>query len=249
LLHSLALNSTVMIVLLFTLALLGLVGGLATFAMVKVFAISMLGLTRSKHVETRSEKSDWLMTLPVALLGAGVLMLGIFAKSIIGWLNSFAVELTTTTSHVSDLAISQLSSRVLFFTLVAFVALSYLLYKFFAKEKAVRVYKTWDCGQTIDESMEYTATAFAGPIRFFFIHLQLKNLILKSQPVCQTNQWIRKYAFSLSYKSIWSDKLYKSIAKTFQLFAGRVKVLQGGRIQYYLLFVLGTLIVTLIIVL
>lgn len=249
LLGSESLNATTMIVLLATLALIGMVSGLAVFAMVKVFAISMLGLTRGKHLEERGEKTDALLIAPVAILSLGVLVLGFFAKTIIVKLNAFATELTSISSKAGDVAIGQLSSKVLFFTLIGFMVLTYLMYKYFAKEKTVRIYRTWDCGQAIDSTMEYTATAFSGPIRFFFIHLQFKNLILKSQPVIESNPWVRKYVFSLSYKSIWKEKMYEAIARIVQAFADRFKVLQGGRIQYYLLFVLGTLIITLIIAL
>lgn len=249
LLHISSLNSTVLIVLLLTLAVLGLVSGLAVFAMVKVFAISMLGLTRNHHIETRKEKQDVLLIAPIMILATGVLLLGIFAKSIIGWLSSFANQLIGVELEKKSIVLSHLSSQLLFLVLLGFMILTYLLYRYFAKEKTERKYQTWDCGQPINESMEYTATAFSGPIRFFFIHLQFKNLLLSSKPVVETNPWIRKYVFSLSYKSIWKEKMYQKIADMVQALADRVKVIQGGRIQYYLLFVLATLIITLIIVL
>lgn len=249
LLHISELNSVVMIVLLAILAIVGLVSGLAVFAMVKVFAISMLGLPRTKHLVVIDEKQDALLIVPVFILGFGVLILGIFAKSMIAWLSGFGKNLVLIGLEDKQVVLSQLSSCALFFVLSFLLVATYLVYKYFAKEKNIRTYQTWDCGQAINSTMEYTATAFSGPIRFFFIHPQFKNLFLKSEPVVQANPWIRKYVFSLSYKSIWKERLYRGVANIFQFMADKARVIQGGRIQYYLLFVLVTLVATLIIVL
>jgi NADH:ubiquinone oxidoreductase subunit 5 (subunit L)/multisubunit Na+/H+ antiporter MnhA subunit len=238
-----------MLVVIGSVAVVGLVSGLATFAMVKIFGISMLGLSRSKHLEKRSEKTDYLLSAPIMILGAGVVILGVFAKNIIGWLSVHAGILAKVPTESIAVVPSQLSSLMVFLLPVSFLALTYVLYKFFADSVSERKYKTWDCGQAIDETMEYSSTAFSAPIRFFFLQLLGRDKVLNSEPVTSTNKWIRNYSFSISFKSVWKDKLYEPIASILNFIAERVKVIQGGRIQYYLLFVLGTLIVTLIIVL
>ncbi|NTW27098.1 MAG: hypothetical protein HGA36_02115 [Candidatus Moranbacteria bacterium] len=249
LLHSSFLNSTAMLIILGSIALIGLISGLAIFAMVKIFGISMLGLVRGDHVEKRSEKTDYLLSVPIMILGFGVVALGIFAKSIIAWLNGYGELLTTAAAEQGNFALSNLSSAMVFLVPVISLALIYVLYKFFDGNITERKYQTWDCGQPIDASMQYSATAFSGPIRFFFLHLLGRDKVLKSKAVIETNPWIREYVFSLSFSSVWKDKLYQPIAAILNLLAQRLKVIQGGRIQYYLLFVLGTLIVTLIMVL
>ena len=250
LLSSPLLSSVAMLIIFGSIALMGLIGGLAIFAMVKIFGISMLGLPRTAHIDERSEKTDFMLSVPVMTLGLGVLILGIFAKPIIGWLNGYGNILATSPSDESISAItSHLSSSMVFLILVIFLALTYALYNFFGKNVTEREYKTWDCGQSIDATMQYSATAFSGPIRFFFLHLLGRDKVLKSIAAVESNIWIRKYTFSLLLKSVWKDKLYQPIAGILNFLAQRVRVIQGGRIQYYLLFVLGTLIVTLIIVL
>ena len=249
LLHNATLNPTVMLVILGSVALLGLVSGLAVFAMVKIFGISMLGLARDEHVDRRSEKMDYYLSVPVLILGSGVLLLGIFAKSIIGWLNGHGNILATSSNEKIIAVTSNLSSVMIFLLPIFFLALAYGLYKFFIDKPNEREYQTWDCGQPINETMEYSATAFSAPIRFFFLHLLGRDKVLKSVPIMESNPWIRKYAFSLAFTSVWKNKLYEPIASILNVLAPRAKVIQSGRIQYYLLFVLGTLIVTLIIVL
>jgi hypothetical protein len=95
--------------------------------------------------------------------------------------------------------------------------------------------------------MQYSATAFSGPIRFFFLNFLKRDKFITSVPVVETNPWIRQYTFSLVFNSFWKEKMYQPIIDSLNFFAQKAKAIQGGRIQYYLLFVLGTLIVTLII--
>ena len=248
LLHVAGLDTNVQIVILVVLSIVGLVSGLAVFAMVKIFGISMLGLPRAKHLEKRNEKMDYLLIMPVLALGAGTLILGIFAKNIIAYLTLNASLFAAQGGNVV-VKNSNLSSAGIFLAIVFFLAIVWIAVKYLAKGKNERVYHTWDCGQPIDASMEYTATAFSAPIRFFFLHLLRRINTLQSSPVIETNPWIRKYSFSLVFTSFWKNSLYHPVAEALNYFAERIKVIQGGRIQYYLLFVLGTLIITLIVVL
>ncbi|MEI7890678.1 MAG: proton-conducting transporter membrane subunit [bacterium] len=248
-LHNSLLDSTTMIVLVLSIATIGLVSGLAVFAMIKIFGISMLGLSKSKHVERRAEKTDYMLSAPIMTLGLGVIVLGIFAKTIIKWLSVRSELFATAPSVSSSLVNSNLSSVLVFLLPAVFLLGVYALYKFVVKKDDQRIYKTWDCGQAIDATMQYSGTAFSGPIRFFFLQLLGRDKVLSSIPVVETNPWVRKYVLTLSFSSIWKDKIYEPIAGILNFVAERMKMIQGGRIQYYLLFVLGTLIVTLLVVL
>ncbi|EKE25293.1 MAG: hypothetical protein ACD_5C00222G0003 [uncultured bacterium] len=248
LLHSDVLETEVRIVMLLAIAVMGLVSGLAVFAMVKIFGISMLGLTRAEHLEKRNEKTDYLLTMPIMILGILVIVLGIFAKNIIAFLTENSSKLAFS-GEASFNETSELSSISIFIAAALFGSLVWIMKKYFHASKTEREHQTWDCGQPINSSMEYTATAFSAPIRFFFLQLLGRDKKVVSAPVVESNPWIRKYTFSMSLTSVWKDKLYEPVAIVLNFFAERFKVIQGGRIQYYLLFVLGTLIITLIIAL
>ncbi|HEX8974179.1 MAG TPA: proton-conducting transporter membrane subunit [Patescibacteria group bacterium] len=247
LLHVTSLGTSVSIVLVTTLSFIGLIGGLAIFAMVKIFGISMLGLSRAEHMEKRAEKTDIFLVAPILTLSVAAIVLGIFAKSILASLLAQRASLIGQVSPVPFL--SGLSSASVFFVLAFMLALVWMVKNYFAKEKLERSYQTWDCGQPIDSSMEYTATAFSAPVRFFFLRFLGRDKVLKSQPVVATNPWIRKYVFVFSIRSVWKDKLYEPIAKILNTLAQRLRAIQSGRIQYYLLLLLATLIITLIVVL
>lgn len=243
-----ALDRNALIVLVVILSATGLTGGLAIFAMVKMFGISALGLSRAKHIDESDEKNDYMLTFPILILSLATVIIGIFAKTIISLLSanlSFISE-----KNISSVSFSStLSSALVFILFIVFVLIAYSIRYFFSNRKLEREYHTWDCGQPIDATMEYTASAFSAPIRFFFLNLLGRKKVLESVAVVESNPWIRKYTFSLSIKSLWIENMYRPAALLLNALAERVKIIQGGRIQYYILFLLATLIVTLFIAL
>ncbi len=229
------------------LAVVSMISGLAIFAMIKVFAISMLGLPRQVKMEKRNEKSDYLMTGPILILGAGVVALGFSAKFIIpnmiGNIRLSSLPTVTPAVYASPLA---LSSTAVSGTILIFGLAIYLLQKFLLTNKKERLGRTWDCGQAIDATMQYSATAFSAPIRFFFLTFIGRKKIMRSVAVVDTNPWIRKYDFNLTIRPNWSDVLYAPIAKGLLMTAKKIRHIQNGRIQYYILFLFLALTITLI---
>lgn len=245
LLHQSIADPGMVVLLLLILSMTGLVSGLAIFAMVKIFSLSMLGLPHSVHMERRDEKTDYLLIAPIFGLGAGVLLIGVFASPIIANLNSRLENFSLVGSDKSVAIINNFSLAA-GGTLILIAAVMYLLDRFFFSHRKKRFYQTWDCGQPIDATMQYSATAFAAPIRFFFTPFVGREILIKSEPIAKTNPWIRKYSFKLYIKSVWTDALYSPIAKGMLLVAEKMRFVQNGRIQYYVLFLLLALIFTLI---
>ncbi|KKR32738.1 MAG: Formate hydrogenlyase subunit 3/multisubunit Na+/H+ antiporter, MnhD subunit [Candidatus Falkowbacteria bacterium GW2011_GWF2_39_8] len=235
------------LILLIMLTLFALIGGLAVFAMVRVFGISMLGLPRSKHLGDEPEKNDMLLIAPIFGLIALLLTLGIVARPILDWLMRY-LELQKDLVGVVTINSSLSSLQVAVIFILIFLSV-YLFKRVLLKKNIEREYHTWDCGQPINSTMEYTGTAFSAPIRFFFLRFLGSNKMVTSTPIIPTNSWIKKYTFSLVITSVWKEKLYQPIARVIILIADRIKIIQSGRVQYYLAFLLLTLIVTLIITL
>lgn len=230
-----------------SLSLIGLISGLAIFAMVKVFGISMLGLPRSKNTHLHPEKGDMVYLAPIAILAICVLVLGIFAKSLLSWLivnlgqANFAGVIAD-----SDFRPESLWLAVL---IVAIFLSIFSLRRLLSDKQNERGYQTWDCGQPINETMEYTASAFSAPIRFFFFSLLKRRKQVSSVPVVATNPWIRRYSFNMSIYSAWHERIYQSIEAVSFWMAERIKSIQSGRIQHYLLLLIAALALTLIIAL
>ncbi|MFZ2153744.1 MAG: proton-conducting transporter membrane subunit [Candidatus Moraniibacteriota bacterium] len=242
--HQNILTPSAIILLVTILVVFGLVSGLAVMAMTKIFALSMLGLPHNQDLEKRAEGKDSLMISPVLILGSLVLVVGFFAQSIISQLTNQFQNFYQQKELISGaFKIDSIFVSVIIFI---FGILIYLSKDFIFKNKQERFYHTWDCGQPIDATMQYSATAFSAPIRFFFLTFIGRKKIIQSEPLVITNPWIRKYSFDLSIRSIWSDALYAPIAKSLLLLAQKTRIIQSGRIQYYILFLLCALIITLI---
>ncbi|HCU70406.1 MAG TPA: hypothetical protein DIC35_01465 [Candidatus Moranbacteria bacterium] len=235
----------VIMLLLIILSFITMISGLAIFAMVRIFGISMLGLAHNSHMEKRKEKEDYFMIIPILLLAVGVVALGFAAKFFIANIIVHLQAPSSLSSNGLDSSIN-ISSVMLSGVIIIFVALVYIFQKLICKNNQERIYHTWDCGQPIDATMQYSATAFSGPIRFFFLTFIGRNKNMQSEPIVSSNPWIRKYNFSLSIRSNWSRAIYTPIAHGLYLLAEKIRFVQGGRIQYYILFLLLALIITLI---
>lgn len=229
------------------LSLFALVSGLAIFAMIKIYAISMLGLPRTKIHDTESG-DDKMLIAPIAVLGLLTVSLGIFASRILNFIALNIDLMISSKVRVADgIAIS---SPKVFAAFAIFLLLAFIFHKIFSKNNGKqREYQTWDCGQPIDQSMEYTATAFSAPIRFFFLLFLQRQRELVSVPVISTNKWIIKNSYKITFRSLWQEKFYKPAAKSVFWLADKIRLIHTGRIQYYLLLLLATVIITLIIAL
>lgn len=226
-----------------------LVSGLAVFAMVRIFGISMLGLPRTGwHAGEKDKNNDMALTVPIAILGLLLLLSGFSAKYILDALAQNIRQVVF--AQAGAVPGAAISSTAVFLMFALLLIIAVVLHKIFSnQENQPRRYHTWDCGQPIDASMEYTATAFAAPIRFFFLPLlrRLKNVSVA--PILETNPWIVKKSFSLDFASTWQEKVYEPVSKTVFWAAGKIRLIHTGRIQYYLLLILATVIITLIIAL
>lgn len=241
-----SLGAGTVVMLLVVLSVVAMVSGLAIFAMIKIFSLSMLGLPHNAHMEKREEKADGLLIAPVLFLGAGVAVLGIFAKFFITDIVMHIQMAATGAVPSASLPLMNISSLAVSGAIIFFGLAVYAMQKIVLTNDKERIYHTWDCGQPIGATMQYSATAFSAPIRFFFLTFIGRRKVMESESVVGTNPWIRKYNFRLSIRPSWNDVLYAPIAKSLLIAAKKIRCIQNGRIQYYILFLLLALIITLV---
>ena len=97
--------------------------------------------------------------------------------------------------------------------------------------------------------MEYTATAFSAPIRFFFRFFLRAQKVVTATPLTPNNPWVASRTMSLLVSQVWYDRLYAPIGSGVTRLAGLVGRLQNGSIQFYISLILLALLVTLIVAL
>ena len=230
------------IVLIFTFALVALVGGLAIFAMVKLFALSMLAEPRSAHAQEVHEPPSAGELFSIGVCALAILVLGLYAPTVLTLIGGGAMT-------VSPLELS-VGSATIQPSLILWLLLGSVLFVWIGRRLTSRVenereYHGWDCGQPIDASMEYTATAFSAPIRFFFrLMLRIKKRV-ETQPVVASNPWIVSHTSTVHVRSIWMDFGYLPAGRFLLGVADQVKKIQNGNIRFYLFLIFATIILTL----
>lgn len=226
----------VSIVALAVLSVVGLSAGLALFAAIKMFSVSFLGRARTEH-SAHAGALPLTLTLPPLACALGVVMSGL----VVGPFLSGEMK-----------GVVLLAEGVLVdMWLVAGMLTVFALVGFFIQRmgRGVRVTDTWDCGAPLTPRMQYTATGFAAPIRFFFRTILGSRKHMHVEPVTSTNTWIARRTLTWEIRSFWEDALYSRIVNVLHRISEWVRRIQNGVVQLYILVVIITLILTTIIAL
>jgi formate hydrogenlyase subunit 3/multisubunit Na+/H+ antiporter MnhD subunit len=222
------------------------VSGLAVFAMVRLFAFTFLAEPRTEAARAAHEPPASL-AWPVLAAAAGALSIGLAAP----WLPalmpvSFELpSLTAVTTSVGPAASLPWLPPALALAFVAAGVAGWLLRRGLGPATRVRPYHTWNCGQPIDATMEYTATGFSAPVRFFLRDIVRAEKHVVFHPVVPSNPWIRRGEMEFRKAGGILAGLYFPIARFIEDTGAWLKQLQNGVIQFYIALMLATLLLTL----
>jgi hydrogenase-4 component B len=225
---------------------LAFVAGLAVFAMARLFSFVFLAEPRSADARAAVEPPAGLWR-PVAALAVLGLALGVLAP----WLAPlFPVPLDVLTRTAAGTWVPSGGAGLraiawLGVAAAAALAGAWAAGRALAPRGAVRRYRTWDCGQPIDESMEYTATGFSAPVRFFLRDIVRAEKHLVFRAVAPTNPWIRQGHMEFRKAGGILARLYFPVAGLIEAVGDRLRRLQNGVIQFYIALILATLLATL----
>jgi hypothetical protein len=94
--------------------------------------------------------------------------------------------------------------------------------------------------------MEYTAIAFASPVRriFDFLYHPQKRLEIEAHP--GSRFFVRRMVYGSTTRALAEEWLYAPLLRALRLGAARVRAIQSGSANLYLIYVLGALIVLLV---
>ncbi len=220
------------------------VGGLAIFAMVKMFGIAFLALPRSERASQAEEPAAGL-SWPVYAMAALTFLVGLLAPAL---LRAFGFMRETDGGRLlaGGGALAPSSVALLFAAIGTGVVLAR---KVFSDARRERSYHSWDCGQPMTEKMEYTATAFSAPMRFFFRLMLHARKNVTAIPIVATNPWIARRESRLEVRPLWMEALYAPVARAVLYASTQARRLHNGIIQFYIALILVALIATLAIAL
>jgi hydrogenase-4 component B len=243
--------------LVFALALAGLAltAGLAVACFVRAFGIAFLALPRSEAAAAAHEVGG-AMRAGMALLVAACAALALGPTVVLPRLGEAAATLIghATPGVGADLFIiavsgdfATLSMPVIGLALASGLLLPVVLLRLTHGPRRARLYETWGCGRLLQTArMEYTAIAFASPVRriFDFLYRPEKRLEVEAHP--DSRFFVRRIAYGNPTRALAEEWLYAPILGALRLGAARMRAIQSGSANLYLIYVLAALIVLLV---
>ena len=238
-------------------AMLALTGALAAACFVKAFGITFLAQPRSEHAAHAHESSAPMLAGQIILTLACV-FLGLFPTLFLKLLDPVTQQLTgqAIASRLSlsggwvlgngELAGGTVSTLGLVLMAVCFLPLPAVLWLMFARGAKTRIGPTWDCGlRGLTPNMEYTATGFSKPIRMIF-----KALFRPRRQVQREYDFSPYFATTLRFEShveeVFQTRIYRPLRWLVLFGSRRLRALQAGSIQAYLIYVFVTLLALLL---
>ena len=167
-------------------SMLALTGGLAAACFAKAFGVTFLGRPRSTHAEQATESPTPMIAGMLLLAGAcvgiglvpgyamrlldlptGELLGGLMHGAVVSVRGPLVLSVGVAPNHLEATSISVTAVAALFalFAAAFWVVLGRL------RAMPRRLVPTWTCGMTPSSRFDYTATAFAKPLRLIFAAL------------------------------------------------------------------------------
>jgi hydrogenase-4 component B len=240
-------------------AMLALTGALAAACFVKAFAISFMAQPRSDHAVKAREVS------PAMLVGMGVLAflcvgLGLFPTAFARVFDPVTTQLTgfAIANGLGDAAFSlsgfdagaeTVSPLGIAVMGLALLPLPATLWWWFGRGAARRIGPTWDCGLLgLTPKMEYTATGFSKPLRMIF-----KGIFRPQRALTSAFEFSKYFATTIRFETrveeSFETRVYRPLQWLILAASRRMRALQAGSLQAYLIYIFVTLLILLIIAL
>lgn len=241
-------------------SMLALTGGLAAACFAKAFGVTFLGRPRSSHAEHASESPTAMIAGMVVLAAACValglapgfavqlldrptaeLLGGVGASAVVTIHGPLVLSAGDVSSTVSATSISVTTVAVLIATLAAFA----WVVRGWPRKAGRRLAPTWTCGMTPTSRFDYTATAFAKPLRLIFAAVYRPRREVAKE-TGSSAYVVRRISYTGEVQDLAETMFYARLKRWITQAAHGIRVYSTGRIHGYIAFVLVTLVVTLL---
>ncbi len=244
----------------FSAAMLALTGGLAAACFVKAFGVTFLGRPRSPHAEHATEAPASMIAgmvwLGALCVGLGVapgyamqlldaptaeLLQGPAASAVVTSRGPLVLSIALMPSGATGTAISMTIVAAL---LVSIAAIAWMLRRGW-RPAAQRVAPTWTCGMEPAARFDYTATAFAKPLRLVFAALYHPRREV-TRETAGTPYVVRRIRYAGEIVDLAETHVYHRIERDVSALARGLRARSTGRIYGYIGLVLAALLVALL---
>ena len=237
--------------------MLALTSGLAAACFVKAFGISFLAISRSAEAKNAKE-SPRCMLIGMAILALDCTILGLAPVIIVPFLGKVVSgfgslppsipSLTFSLSLQTPHAFGQISPALIAFILIINITLIPLAFRLFHVNRQFHPGETWGCGRTGQTPrMEYTATAFAEPLRRIFAELYrpTKELSIDFHP--ESKYFVESIGYKSEITPLFDRLLYDPFLKSVRFVSRQIQHLQAGSVHLYLFYIAVILVILLLI--
>jgi hydrogenase-4 component B len=235
--------------------MLALASGLAAACFVKAFGISFLAMPRSDHAAAAHEApvsmraAGWVLAAACVVLGVGA---STFVPVLYGVVHAttglglehvqvpaarLSMEVPQALGHLSPASVAALLAAAVLLTL----AVVRLVHR-----RPVRAADTWGCGRIVQTPrMEYTASAFAEPLRRVFAELYrpAQDLTVTVHP--DSPYYVQSITFRSEVHPWFEKAIYDPVLRVWRSASIRVRRLQAGSVHLYLVYVTVALLAAL----
>ena len=218
---------------------LALIGGLAAACFAKVYGVAFLGRPRSHEAESAREVS-LPMQAGMGMLATACVVIGVFPGVVLRSLGKLTEELLPGAElPQAATSLSAVLPWIALFVLALVAGIA-------ALKRTKRLTATWACGLPgLNERMQYTSTAFSKPLRKVFSQVYKADRTVETVPAGTPY-----FPVSISYSSVrttsFEKSLYRPGVNAIIAAAHRLRQLQTGNIQIYLLYIFAALIALLV---
>lgn len=215
---------------------LALIGALAAACFAKAYGAIFLGNSRLGKIIHIQEDSLFIR-IPMLVLGIICLWIGLFPRTMV----SFALEAAATILNVQISSIAKESIIVFLLTavLVLFILIAIIAILIILKRNAMRLLpiqkaETWGCGYSAPSArMQYSASSFAQPILTIFSRV-LGYGVKGDKP----KGYFPKDGEITSHVTEASEEyIFQPVFKFIKFLCARLKIIQCGYTQLYLLYI------------
>ena len=239
-------------------AMLALASGLAAACFVKAFGITFLGIARSHEAEQAHEVPASMQVAMAALalacvvLGAAAYaMVPALARAVAGLAGLPPASAVTVGWSLgmplsAPGAVGQISPLSILLGLVVLLAAIPMALWLFRASRALRVSDTWGCGRIAQTPrMQYTAAAFAEPLRRIFaaLYRPTEDVSIDFHP--ESRYFVQSIAYRAHIVPWFERYLYDPVIDRVIAWAARVRAIQSGSLHAYLTYLVAALVIML----
>ena len=236
--------------------MLALASGLAAACFVKAFGISFLALPRSEDA-ARAEEAPWPMRASMWVLAGVCVALGLGASVVVPTLPQVLRGIDDLGAGIGGVpppgllvhgaaGIGQMSPLLIAGALAAAMLIAVFVVRL-VRRGSPRVSDTWGCGRIQQTArMEYTASAFAEPLRRVFTALYRPTADITVRVHPESRFFVRSVTYQSGVQPWFETVLYDPLLRAVCSTSRAVRRLQAGSVHLYLLYVTIALLVALL---